>query len=35
MGRLEREITAAHAEIDELVYELYGVTDAERQGWLL
>jgi len=28
---LEREIAATDAEIDELVYELYGITDEERK----
>ncbi len=27
---LDREIAATDAEIDELVYELYGITAAER-----
>lgn len=30
LDRLEREI-AANAEIDESVYELYGITDDERR----
>jgi hypothetical protein len=30
LPRLEREITTADAEIDELVYELYNVTSEER-----
>lgn len=29
--RLEREIAATDTEIDELVYELYGITDEERK----
>ena len=29
--RVDREIAATDAEIDELVYELYGVTDEERK----
>ncbi len=29
--RLDREIAATDAEIDNLVYELYGVTDEERR----
>ena len=28
---LDREIAATDAEIDELVYELYGITDEERR----
>jgi hypothetical protein len=28
---VEREISATDAEIDELVYELYGITDEERK----
>jgi hypothetical protein len=28
---LEREIAATDAEIDNLVYELYGITDEERK----
>jgi len=28
---LEREIAATDAEIDALVYELYGITDDERK----
>jgi hypothetical protein len=28
---VEREITATDAEIDVLVYELYGVTDENRK----
>jgi len=31
LGRLEREITTTDREIDELVYELYGITDDERK----
>jgi hypothetical protein len=31
LDRLEREIAATDAEIDELVYELYGITDEERK----
>ena len=27
----EREIAQTDAEIDELVYELYGITDEERR----
>ncbi len=27
----EREIAATEAEIDNLVYELYGITDEERK----
>ena len=29
--RVDREIAATDAEIDDLVYELYGVTDEERR----
>ena len=29
LDRLEREIASTDLEIDELVYELYGITDAE------
>jgi len=29
--RLERDIAATDAEIDNLVYELYGITDEERK----
>ena len=29
--RIEREIASADAEIDDLVYELYGITDEERE----
>jgi len=31
LERLEREIAATDAEIDNLVYELYGITDEERK----
>jgi hypothetical protein len=31
LDRLEREIAATDAEIDELVYELYGITEEERK----
>jgi len=31
LDRLEREIAATDDEIDELVYELYGITDEERK----
>jgi hypothetical protein len=31
LDRLEREIAATDAEIDELVYELYGITAEERK----
>ena len=31
LDRLKREIAATDTEIDELVYELYGVTDEERK----
>ncbi len=31
LERLEREIAATDAEIDELVYELYGITEDERR----
>jgi hypothetical protein len=31
LDRLEREIAATDQEIDELVYELYAVTDEERE----
>lgn len=30
LERLNREITATDAEIDDLVYRLYGITDEER-----
>ncbi len=29
--RIEREIASTDAEIDGLVYELYGITDEERK----
>ena len=29
--RLEREIAATDAEIDDLVFRLYGITDEERK----
>jgi hypothetical protein len=29
--RLEREIAATDREIDDLVYELYGITEEERK----
>lgn len=29
--RMEREIVATDAEIDAVVYELYGITDDERK----
>ncbi len=29
--RLEREIAATDAEIDDLVFKLYGITDEERK----
>ena len=29
--QLDREIASTDAEIDELVYELYGITDEERK----
>jgi hypothetical protein len=29
LDRVDREIAATDAEIDELVYELYGITDQE------
>jgi hypothetical protein len=32
LDRLEREIAATDAEIDELIYELYAVTDYERNS---
>ena len=28
---MKREIASTDAEIDELVYELYGITDEERK----
>ncbi len=31
LDRLEREIASTDAQIDELVYELYGITDEERK----
>ncbi len=31
LQRLEREIAATDAEIDDLVYELYGITEEERK----
>ena len=31
LDHLEREITSTDAETDELVYELYGITDEERK----
>ena len=31
LDRLDREIAGTDAEIDELVYELYGITDKERK----
>jgi hypothetical protein len=31
LDRLEREIAATDAEIDELVYDLYGITGEERK----
>jgi hypothetical protein len=31
IDRLDREIAATNQEIDELVYELYGITDEERK----
>ncbi len=31
LTRTEREIAATDAEIDNLVYELYGITDEERK----
>ncbi len=31
VGRLEREIAATDREIDELVYDLYGITEEERR----
>jgi hypothetical protein len=30
LDRLEREIASVGSQIDELVYELYGITDEER-----
>jgi hypothetical protein len=29
--RLKREIASTDADIDELVYELYGITEDERK----
>ena len=29
--RVDREIAATDAEIDDLVYELYGITEEERR----
>ena len=31
LDRLEREIASTDREIDELVYDLYGITDEERK----
>jgi ADP-heptose:LPS heptosyltransferase len=31
LEQIDREIAATDTEIDELVYELYGITDAERR----
>lgn len=31
MRRLEREIAATDAQIDDLVYEFYGIAEKERQ----
>lgn len=31
LDRLERDIASTDSEIDELVYELYGITDEERK----
>ena len=31
LDRLEREIAATDGEIDNLVYELYGITDEDRK----
>jgi hypothetical protein len=31
LDRLEREVTSTDAEIDNLVYELYGISDEERR----
>lgn len=31
LERLERQIASTDAEIDNLVYELYGITDEERK----
>jgi hypothetical protein len=30
LDRVEREVGATDAEIDELVYEFYGITEEER-----
>lgn len=30
LDRIDREIAATDADIDELVYELYGITGEER-----
>ena len=29
--RIDREIAATDAEIDDLVYDLYGITDEEKE----
>lgn len=31
LDRTEREIAASDRELDELVYELYGITEEERK----
>jgi hypothetical protein len=31
LDRLEREIASTDREIDELIYELYGITEEERK----
>jgi len=31
LDRVEREIASTDAEIDDLVYELYGITDEEQR----
>jgi hypothetical protein len=31
LDRLDREIAATDAEIDDLVYEVYGITEEERK----
>jgi len=31
LDRLDREIAATDAEMDDLVYELYGISDEERR----
>ncbi len=31
LDHVEREITSTDAQIDDLVYELYGITDEERK----